>query len=212
MTLILGTKTGMTQVFTDEGKALGVTVISAGPCTVCQIRTEERDGYNAIQLGFEDRPAKNTRKPQRGHFEQVGTAPKRYLREERLAKPTEQSVGDLVTTSAFEVGQIVDVIGTMKGRGFAGTIKRHGFHRGPMTHGSKNKRAPGSIGQSAYPGRVFKGMKSSGHYGVTRKTVKNLEIVRIDEARNLILVKGSIPGPNGGLVQIQSAKTGSKKG
>jgi len=211
MTLILGKKSGMTQVFTDEGKALGVTVITAGPCTVCQVRTEEQDGYNAVQLGFEDAPVKSTRKPQLGHFEKVGTAPKRFLREERLDKPAEHSVGDQVTATIFEVGQLVDVIGTTKGRGFAGTIKRHGFHRGPMSHGSKNKRAPGSIGQSAYPGRVFKGMKSSGHYGNSRKTIKNLEIVRIDEARNLILVKGSIPGPIGSLVQVQSAKTGGGK-
>jgi large subunit ribosomal protein L3 len=217
MTLILGKKSGMTQVFTEDGKVFGATVIAAGPCTVCQVRTEERDGYHAIQLGFDDRPVKTTRKPQRGHFEKAGTAPKRFLREERLDAPSELSVGDQITAAVFEPGQLVDVVGTTKGRGFAGTIKRHGFARGPETHGSMNVRRPGSIGQSAYPGRVFKGMKSSGHYGNKRKTIKNMEILRVDEARNLILVKGSIPGPNGGLVQVRTARTGvvktaSKKG
>lgn len=212
MTLILGTKKGMTQVFDEDGKVFGVTVVAAGPCTVCQVRTEERDGYHAVQLGYEDVRDKRTKKPQRGHFEKAKTASKRFLREERLHKPAEVEVGDTVTVSSFQAGDVVDVVGTTKGRGFAGTIKRHGFARGPMTHGSMNKRRPGSIGQSAYPSRVFKGMRSSGHYGHARTTVKNLEIMRVDEERNLLLIKGSIPGPNGGFVQVQTAKTGAKKG
>ena len=211
MTLILGKKTGMTQVFDEDGKVFGATVIAAGPCTVCQVRTEDRDGYHAVQLGFEDVKEKRASKPRRGHFEKAGVAPKRFLREERLDAPAELSVGDSVTVEAFEAGQLVDVTGTTKGRGFAGTIKRHGFARGPMTHGSMNRRRPGSIGQSAYPSRVFKGMRSSGHYGHKRHTTKNLEILRIDTERGLILVKGSVPGPNGGLVQVQTAKTGIQK-
>ena len=202
----------MTQVFTEDGKVFGATVIAAGPCIVCQVRTPERDGYHAIQLGFEDVKDSRATKPRRGHFEKVGTAPRRFLREERLDAAPELSVGDSITVDLFSTGQLVDVIGTTKGRGFAGTIKRHGFHRGPMTHGSMNKRSPGSIGQSAYPGRVFRGMKSSGHYGHKRHTTKNLEILGVDLERNLLLIKGSVPGPNGSLVQVQNAKTGMKKG
>lgn len=212
MTLILGTKQGMTQIFTDDGKVFGATVIAAGPCTVCQVRTEEHDGYHAVQLGYGDTTEKRTSKPQRGHFAKAETTPKRFLREERLSQPAEHSVGDTVTVEAFAPGDVVDVVGTTKGRGFAGTIKRHGFSRGPETHGSMNVRRPGSIGQSAYPSRVFKGMKSSGHYGNARKTVKNLEVLRIDTERNLILIKGSVPGPRGGFVQVRTARTGSKKG
>jgi large subunit ribosomal protein L3 len=212
MTLILGKKTGMTQVFAEDGRVFGATVISAGPCVVCQVRTEERDGYDAVQLGFEDVKESRATKPRRGHFAKAGTAPKRFLREERLDGPPEVSVGDAVTVDVFEAGQLVDVTGTTKGRGFAGTIKRHGFSRGPMTHGSMNKRRPGSIGQSAYPSRVFKGMRSSGHYGNKRHTTKNMEILRVDAERNLLLVKGSVPGPNGGLVQVRTARTGARKG
>ncbi len=212
MTLILGKKKGMTQVFDEDGKVFGATVIAAGPCTVCQVRTEGKDGYDAIQLGFEDTTEKRTKKPQRGHFAKAGTAPKRFVREERLTAPAELGVGDTVTVDAFNTGDVVDVVGITKGRGFAGTIKRHGFSRGPETHGSMNVRRPGSIGQSAYPARVFKGMRSSGHFGNKRQTVKNLEVLRVDTARNLILVKGSVPGPNGGFVQVQTAKTGVKKG
>ena len=212
MTLILGRKTGMTQVFTEDGKVFGATVIAAGPCVVCQVRTEETDGYDAVQLGFEEVKEKRATKPRRGHFAKAETAPRRFLREERLDKPAEVSVGDTITVEVFEAGQLVDVTGTTKGRGFAGTIKRHGFARGPMTHGSMNKRRPGSIGQSAYPSRVFKGIRSSGHYGHKRQTTKNLEILSIDTERNLLVVKGAIPGPNGGFVQIRTAKTGVKKG
>ena len=211
MTLILGRKQGMTQVFTDDGTQIGVTVVEAGPCVVTEVRTEEKNGYEAVQLGFEDVSAKRVRKPQRGHFEGAGVAPKRFLREERLDKASEKSVGDTITVSEFKTGDVVDVTGTTKGRGFAGTIKRHGFARGAKTHGCMNYRQPGSIGASAYPARVFKGKRMSGHYGNKRHTTKNLEVVRIDEARNLIFIKGAVPGPNGGFVQVRTAKTGKPK-
>ena len=210
MTLILGRKRGMTQIFTDDGTQLGVTVVSAGPCVVTQVRTQDKDGYDAIQLGYEDVPDKAIRKPQRGAFTKVELAPKRFLREERLPKASDSSVGDTVTVTAFEAGQKVDVIGTTKGRGFAGTIKRHGFSRGAKTHGCMNYRQPGSIGASAYPARVFKGKRMSGHYGNKRHTTKNLEVVRVDEERGLLFIKGAVPGPNGGFVQVQTAKTGTK--
>mgnify|MGYP003572091186 FL=1 len=207
MTLILGRKRGMTQVFDEDGGAHGVTVVEAGPCVVSQVRTAETDGYHAIQLGFEDARDKVVAKPQRGHFAKAGTATKRFLREERLAGPADKQVGDTLTVNVFQVGDYVDVTGTTKGKGFAGTIKRHGFSRGPETHGSMNVRAPGSIGQSAYPSRVFKGMRMSGHMGARRHTTKNLRIMRVDEGRNLLFVAGAIPGPNDGFVQIRTART-----
>ena len=212
MTLILGRKKGMTQLFAEDGTATGCTVVEAGPCVVMQVRTQERDGYDAVQLGFEDLPDRLAKKPMRGTAKAAGTAPKRFLREDRLKEPTEMGVGDAVTVESFNEGDIVDVIGTSKGRGFAGTIKRHGFSRGPKTHGSMNYRRPGSIGCSAYPGRVIKGKRMSGHYGAKRKTTTNLEILRVDQDRGLLFVKGAIPGPNGGFVQVQSARTGVKKG
>jgi len=197
----------MTQFFADDGTHVGVTVVAAGPCVVTQVRTADRDGYHAVQLGFEDTTDKRTKKPLRGHFSAVGTAPKRFLREERLATPASMDVGAEISVNVFAVGQMVDVIGTTKGRGFAGTIKRHGFSRGNETHGCMNVRQPGSIGASAYPARVFKGKRMSGHFGAKRQTTKNLEIVRIDEARNLLFLRGSVPGPKGGFVQVQTAKT-----
>lgn len=212
MTLILGRKKGMTQLFAEDGTATGCTVVEAGPCVVMQVRTRERDGYDAIQWGFEDVPDKRSRKPQREAAKKNGQAPKRVLREERLTAPADQAVGDTVTADVFQVGDIVDVTGTTKGRGFAGTIKRHGFRRGPKTHGSMNYRRPGAIGCSAYPARVIKGMRMSGHYGAQRHTTKNLEVVRIDQERGLLFVKGSVPGPRGGLVQVATARTGVKKG
>ena len=211
MTLILGRKQGMTQVFNEDGTQIGVTVVEAGPCIVTQVRTEESNGYSAVQLGFEDVSPKGVRKPQRGHFEKVGTTPRRFLREDRLARPASQSVGDTITVSEFKQGDVVDVTGTTKGRGFAGTIKRHGFARGAKTHGCMNYRQPGSIGASAYPARVFKGKRMSGHFGNKRHTTKNLEVVRVDEARNLLFIKGAVPGPKGGFVQVRTAKTGTPK-
>ena len=209
MTLILGRKKGMTQVFDEGGTHFGVTVVAAGPCVVTQVRTDEKDGYHAVQLGYADTTEKRTRKPQRGHFAKAGTAPKRFVREERLPAPATLTIGDTITVDAFSEGDLVDVIGTSKGHGFAGTIKRHGFKRGPKTHGGMNYRRPGSIGASAYPARVFKGKRMAGHFGAARHTTKNLEIVRIDPDRNLLFLKGAVPGPKGGFVQVRTAKTGS---
>jgi len=212
MTLILGRKRGMTQVFQEDGTAVGVTVVAAGPCVVSQVRSQETDGYDAIQLGFEDATDKALTKPERGHFAKTGTAPKRFLREERLSKAAELAVGDVITCAeAFNEGDVVDVTGTTKGRGFAGTIKRHGFARGAMTHGCMNKRRPGAIGACAYPGRVFKGKRMAGHMGAKRHTTKNLRVVRIDVERSLLFIGGSVPGPIGGFVQVRHAKTGSPK-
>jgi large subunit ribosomal protein L3 len=206
MTLILGRKRGMTQLYDDDGTLHGVTVVQAGPCVVCQVRTTEKNGYDAVQLGFEDVPDSRVAKPQRGHFKQVGVAPKRFLREQRLGQPAEVAVGDVITVAAFKPGQLVDVIGTSKGRGFAGTIKRHGFSRGPETHGSMNVRAPGSIA-SRRIGKLPKGKRMAGHFGVDRVTTKNLQVVRIDEERGLLFIRGAVPGPNDGFVQVQSART-----
>lgn len=211
MTLILGRKKGMTQLFDEDGTFHGVTVVEAGPCTITQIRTQATDGYDADQLAYEDVREKVISKPQIGHFKKAETTAKRFLREDRLSKPSGRSVGDTLTVEIFSEGDIIDVIGTTKGRGFAGTIKRHGFARGPKTHGSMNYRQPGSIGASAYPGRVFKGKRMSGHYGNTRQTTKNLTIVRIDTERNLLYIRGAVPGPRNGFVQIRTAKTGVKK-
>ncbi len=210
MTLILGRKRGMTQLFAEDGTVTGVTIVEAGPCVATQVRTGDADGYDAVQWSFEDVRESRTAKPMRGHFKKADVAPKRFLREERLAKPAEVAVGETRSVDAFQEGQLVDVIGTTKGRGFAGTIKRHGFARGPKTHGSMNYRAPGSIGCSAYPSRVFKGKRMGGHYGAKRQTTKNLKIVRVDTERNLLFIKGAVPGANNGFVQIQTAKTGTK--
>lgn len=211
MTLILGRKKGMTQLFSEDGTVTGVTVVAAGPCVVTQVRTQDRDGYDAIQLGYEDVRDKVVRKPQLGHFKKAELTPKRFLREERLTQAASSSVGDTVGVDAFQVGMLVDVTGTTKGRGFAGTIKRHGFSAGAHTHGCMNVRQPGSIGASAYPSRVFRGKRMSGHYGAKRHTTKNLEIVRIDPERNLLFIRGAVPGPNEGFVQVRTAKTGIQK-
>ena len=210
MTLILGRKRGMTQLFAEDGTVAGVTVVEAGPCVAAQIRTQDHDGYDAVQWAYGEMRDKLVKKPRRGHFKKADLAPKRFVREERLGAASELSVGDTIAVGAFEVGQKVDVIGTTKGRGFAGTIKRHGFHRGPKTHGSKNYRAPGSIGCSAYPSRVFKGKRMGGQYGDKRQTTKNLTIMRIDEERNLLFIRGAVPGANNGWVQVQTARTGTR--
>jgi large subunit ribosomal protein L3 len=211
MTLILGRKRGMTQVYGEDGTLMGVTVVAAGPCTVCQVRTVERDGYDALQLGFEDLSDRRAARPQLGQFKQAGLTPKRFLREERLSQPAKLAVGDRVTVESFKVGDFVDVIGTTKGRGFGGTIKRHGFHRGPETHGCMNVRQPGSIA-SRRIGKLPKGKRMAGHYGVDRHTQKNLRVVRIDVGRNLLFLAGAVPGPNSGLVQVQSARTARRPG
>jgi large subunit ribosomal protein L3 len=210
MTLILGRKQGMTHVFHEDGTLIGVTVVAAGPCTVTQVRTQKTDGYDAVQLGYDDTIEKRTTKPLRGHYSRAGCSPKRFLREERLGAPATLKLGDTISVTAFQAGDVVDVIGTSKGRGFAGTIKRHGFSRGPETHGSMNVRAPGSISTKRL-GKVPPGKRMSGHFGHARRTTKNLEVVRIDEGRNLLFIKGGVPGPPGGLVQVQTARTGVKK-
>lgn len=210
MTLILGRKQGMTHVFREDGTLIGVTVVAAGPCTVTQVRTHERDGYHAVQLGYGDTTEKRTTRPLRGHFTKVGCAPKRFLREERLAAPPGLKAGDTVSVALFSAGDLVDVIGTSKGRGFAGTIRRHGFQRGPETHGSMNVRQPGSIASKRI-GKVAAGKRMSGHFGHARRTTKNLEVVRVDAQRNLLFLRGAVPGPTGGYVEVQTARTGVKK-
>jgi large subunit ribosomal protein L3 len=200
----------MTQLYDELGVLHGVTVVAAGPCVVCQVRSAENDGYHAVQLGFETVSDKRARKPELGHFRKANVAPMRFLREERLSAPATLAVGDVVKADAFKVGDVVDVIGTTKGRGFAGTIKRHKFHRGPETHGSMNVRAPGSIA-SRRIGKLPKGKRMAGHYGVERQTTKNLRIVRVDAERGLLFIRGAVPGPSGGLVHVQSARTPRKR-
>ncbi len=208
---IIGRKVGMTQIFAEDGTVTPVTVIKAGPCVVVQTKTAAgNDGYNAVQLGFvEDKPikVKNVTKPMRGHFEKTGGGlpPTRILKEIRLTEEPSVNIGDQVKADLFADGDTIEVIGKSKGRGFAGTIKRHNFSRGPMSHGSMNVRAPGSIGQSAYPSRVIKGTKSSGHMGDARVTVKGLTVAKVDAENNLLMVKGAIPGPNGGLVVVKKS-------
>jgi large subunit ribosomal protein L3 len=202
---ILGRKLGMTQVWDEDDNVVPVTVILAGPCTVSQVKTKETDGYEAVQIGFGDIKAKKVNKPMAGHFEKAGVEPMRYLREVRVEDASQYKTGDKVTVADFADVTAVDVTGTSKGKGFQGTIKRWNFHRGPMTHGSRNQRKPGSIGQCAYPARVRKGLHMAGHMGDERVTVKNLKLVRVDEEQNLLLVKGAVPGAKNALVQVRMA-------
>lgn len=201
---IIGRKLGMTQVFAPDGTVTPVTVIKAGPCVVVQRKTTSRDGYEAAQIGLvEDRPVKHVNRPMKGHFEKAGVPPAKLLREVRLTNGEEVSVGDKVLVDQFAANDVVTVVGTSKGRGFAGFVKRHHFRGGRATHGSMFHRAPGSIGASAFPSRVIKGNRSAGHMGIDRVTVKNLEVVSIDSEKNLLLVRGAVPGPNGGFVMIR---------
>lgn len=202
---ILGRKIGMTQVWDDNDNVVPVTVIQAGPCVVSQVKTKEHDGYDAVQIGFGDIKPKHVNRPMQGHFDAQGVEPMRYLREVRVEDGTEHATGDTVTVADFAEVKAVDVIGTSKGKGFQGTIKRWNFSRGPMTHGSRNQRKPGSIGQCAYPARVRKGLHMAGHMGDERVTVKNLKLVRIDEEQNLMLIKGAVPGGKNALVQVRRA-------
>jgi large subunit ribosomal protein L3 len=209
---IIGRKMGMTQIFAEDGTVTPVTVIKAGPCVVVQTKTASgKDGYNAVQLGLvEDKPIKlkNVSKPMRGHFEKTGGGipATRVLKEIRLTDAPDANVGDQIKADLFADGDKIDVIGTSKGRGFAGTIKRHNFARGPMSHGSMNVRAPGSIGQSAYPSRVIKGTRSSGHMGNERVTVQGLSVARVDVENNIIMVRGAVPGATGSLVVVKKRK------
>ncbi len=202
---ILGRKLGMTQVWDEDDNVVPVTVIQAGPCTISQVKTKATDGYEAVQIGFGEIKPKRVNKPLAGHFKAKGVEPMRYLREVRVEDASEYKTGDQVTVEIFADSKAVDVTGTSKGKGFQGTIKRWNFHRGPMTHGSRNQRRPGSIGQCAYPARVRKGLHMAGHMGNERVTVKNLKLVRVDAEQNLLLVKGAVPGGKNALVQVRMA-------
>ena len=202
MTGIIGKKVGMTQLFDDDGNVVAVTVVQAGPCPVTQVRTLDTDGYEAVQLAFEGCKDKHISKPELGHLKKAGLKQgMRHLVE--FDGPGDLKIGDTVTVEAFEDGQAVTAIGVSKGKGFQGTIKRHNFSRGPETHGSHNVRQPGSIGASAYPARVFKGMRMSGHMGTQRVTQQGLKIVRRDVENNLLLIKGSVPGAKNSVVVIK---------
>jgi large subunit ribosomal protein L3 len=208
MSAILAKKLGMTQIFLDDGSVARVTVLEAGPCPVTAIRTRERDGYDAVQLAFGSTRERRLSRAEMGHLKKAGSPPMRHLAEFRLdgdpAHSTELKVGDTVTAETFENGAKVKVSGTSKGKGFQGTIKRHGFSSGPKSHGSHNVRAPGSIGASAYPARVFKGLRAAGQMGNVRVTQRGLTIVSVDPEENLILLRGSVPGPRGGVVEVRS--------
>ena len=203
---LLGKKVGMTQLLTDDGKAVPVTVIEAGPCVVVQKKTVEKDGYEAVQLGFvEFVKEKRVGKPMAGHFAKAGVAPVRFVREARQVGEEDVKVGDRVQVDMFQPGDHVHVTGTSKGRGFAGVIKRYGFSGGGASHGSMFHRAPGSIGASAYPSRVWKGTRLPGHMGSERVTVKRLSVQDTDEEKNLLFVRGAVPGPNGGYVVVRKS-------
>ncbi len=206
---LLGKKVGMTQIFTDDGNAVPVTVILAGPCLVVQRKTADKEGYDAVQLGLvEERAPKHVNQPTNGHFKAAGVSPTRRLNEFEVEADTEWKAGDEVKCSLFSVDDYVDVVGTSKGKGFQGVIKRHGHSGGRATHGSMFHRAPGSIGQASDPSRVFPGTKMPGQTGGKRTTVKNLRVVKIDEERNLLFVRGAVPGPKQGYLSIVRAKRG----
>ena len=205
MKSIMGKKLGMTQVFMEDGTVIPVTVVEAGPCVVTQKKTVETDGYSAVQLGYGDIREKLVTKPVAGHIKKAGAPLKRTLKEYHVDSADEFELGQEIKVDVFEEGDIVDIKGTSKGKGFQGTIARHGFARGPMTHGSHNKRAPGSIGACADPGKVIKGKKMPGHGGSQTVTVQNVKIVGVDVDKNVLLVKGAVPGARGGLVSITKA-------
>lgn len=200
---ILGRKVGMTQIFQEDGNLIPVTVVEAGPLVVVQKRTMEKDGYNAIQVGFEDAKENRMNKPSKGHFDKVELDYKRYLREFRVDNSEDFEIGQEIKADIFEEGDKVDVIGTSKGKGTQGVVRRHGFAKGNASHGSRFHRSPGGMSASASPGRVFKGHRMAGRMGNERVTIQNLEIVKVDAEKNLILIKGAIPGPKKGLVTIK---------
>ena len=209
MKAIIGTKIGMTQIFDEKGNVIPVTAIQAGPCVVAQVKEIETDGYNAIQLGFGEVKEKHMNKPEKGHFAKAGIQHKKHLREFRVDS-IDVKVGDEVKADVFQAGEKIDVQGTTKGKGFQGVIKRHGQSRGPMGHGSMYHRRPGSMGPTSTPGRVFKGKKLPGHMGVQTVTIQNLDVVRVDTDKNVILVKGSVPGARGSLLKIRQAAKAAK--
>ena len=212
MKAIIGRKVGMTQIFDEKGNVIPVTVIEAGPCTVVQLKSEETDGYNAVQLGFGEVKEYKVNKPEKGHFAKAGVKPTKHLREFRTCPEcaTNYQVGAEVKVDTFVAGEAVDIQGTTKGKGFQGVIKRHGQHRGPMGHGSMYHRRPGSMGSTSTPGRVFKGKKLPGHMGVNTVTIQNLEVVKVDLDKNAILVKGSVPGNKGSILKIRRTVKASK--
>jgi large subunit ribosomal protein L3 len=203
---ILGNKVGMTQIFTKNGNANPVTVIKVGPCTITQIKTIDTDGYSAIQIGYNRIRKISLNKPEMGHLQKTSTLPVKHLKEYRVSEDHTFELGEMISIENFSEGDLVDVTGESIGKGFSGNQKRHNFARGPMTHGSKNHRAPGAIGQGTTPGRVFPGKKMSGALGNTRTTIMNLKILQIDKEKNLLIVLGSVPGKPGNLVSIRQAK------
>ena len=207
---IIGRKVGMTQIFDEAGKVIPVTVLEAGPCVIAQVKSVETDGYNAVQLGFGDVKESKLNNPEKGHFTKSKLPLKKHLREFRMDSVEDVKVGDELKADVFAKGDKVDIQGISKGKGFQGVIKRHGQHRGPMGHGSMYHRRPGSMGSTSTPGRVFKGKKLPGHMGVQTVTIQNLDVVRVDMDKNVILVKGSVPGPKGAILKIKSAVKSAK--
>ena len=207
---ILATKVGMTQIFAESGELVPVTVLLAGPCVVTQVKTEEKDGYNAVQVGFSDMREKLANKPEKGVFEKAGVSVKRYVRELRFENAADYKVKDEIKADIFAVGDKVDATAITKGKGFQGAVKRLGQHRGPMKHGSKFHRHQGSNGSATTPGRVFKGKGMPGHMGSVQRTIENLEVIKVDAENNLLLVKGSVPGPKKSLITIKETVKVSK--
>lgn len=211
MKTLLGKKIGMTQIFTEDGQVVPVTVVEAGPEVVTQIKTVETDGYNAVQVGYEDQKAHRVNKPMTGHYEKAGVAPKKHLAEFKIEDGETYELGQEITVADFEEGMKIDITGISKGKGIQGNIKRHGHHRGPMSHGSKHKRLAGALAAGTYPSRVFKGNKAPGRMGRDKITVQNVVLVKVIADRNLILVKGAVPGKKGGVVRIRPAIKGQDK-
>ena len=211
MKTLLGKKIGMTQIFTEDGQVVPVTVVEAGPEVVTQVKTVETDGYNAVQVGYEDQKAHRVNKPLTGHYEKAGVAPKKHLAEFRVEDGETYELGQEITVADFEVGKKLDITGTSKGKGTQGNIKRHGHHRGPMSHGSKHKRLAGALAAGTYPSRVFKGNKAPGRMGRDKITVQNVVLVKVIADRNIMLVKGAVPGKKGGVVRIRPAVKGQDK-
>jgi large subunit ribosomal protein L3 len=202
---IIGRKLEMTQIFADDGSAIPVTLVQAGPCTVTQVKTVERDGYSALQIGFGSRKPKNVNRPMKGHLDKAGKGYFQVLQEVRVADPSDFELGQELLVDSFEIGEHIDVIGKSKGKGFAGTIKRWRFQRGPAGHGSKNIREPGSTGNATFPGRVIKGKKMPGQKGNSRVTLMNLKVVDVRPEENLLIVKGAIPGAKNGIIFIRKS-------
>ncbi len=207
-TAILGKKLGMTRIFTEDGRWIDVTLVEAGPCTIVQRKTAAKDGYDAVQVGYGEKKPKQTNKAAAGHFKKAGVTPKKVLREYRVSADDTLKVGDLIKVESFQAGERVDVIGTSKGRGTAGLHKRHHFGGGPGTHGSNFHRRAGSIGSSADPSKTMKGMRMAGHMGDARVTIQNLEVIKVDAEKNLIAIRGCVPGANGGVVELTKTVKG----